>query len=62
MAKAIFTKEFNFDLRPEKGVCIKVAPSDEPQTFPEKLIAAAVDAGVATRFPKKRKSKEEVQD
>ena len=49
MAWAIFKKQFNFDHRPLKAVSQFIQPSDEPQEFPERVIAAAVEAGVAER-------------
>lgn len=61
MAKAIFTQEFNFDMRPERGVCISVSPSETPQDYPEKVISAAVKAGAATRYKAKSKSKDDAQ-
>ena len=49
MAWAIFKKQFNFDHRPLKAISQFVQPSDQPQQFPERVIAAAVEAGVADR-------------
>lgn len=49
MAWAIFKKQFNFDHRPLKAVSQFIQPSDEPQEFPERVIVAAVEAGVAER-------------
>jgi len=49
MAWAIFKKQFNFDHRPLKAVSQLIRPSDVPQQFPERVIAAAVAAGKAER-------------
>lgn len=49
MAWAIFRKQFNFDHRPLKAVSQFIQPSDAPQSFPERIIAAAVEAGAAER-------------
>lgn len=56
MAKAIFHKEFNYSSR-IRNVGWGVKASEEPQAFPEELIAAAVVAGVATRVSPQRAKK-----
>lgn len=53
MAKAIFHKLFNAtDAR--KGVSIRVHPKEEAQSFPEWVVALAVEAGAAERVKPKR--------
>lgn len=48
MAKAIFNRRFDAtDTR--RGISIRIHPKDAPQSFPEWVIALAVDAGAATR-------------
>jgi len=54
MPWAIFRREFNFDHRPLKAVSQFIRPSDVPQEFPERVIAAAVKAGAAERAPSPR--------
>lgn len=49
MAWAIFKKHFNFDHRPLKAISQFIQPSDIPQEFPERVIAAAVEVGKAER-------------
>lgn len=49
MPWAKFTRVFNYDFRPERAVCIKIEPLDDPQEFPGKVIDAAVKAGAAER-------------
>lgn len=49
MPWAIFTRQFNFDHRPQRAVCQTVRPKPEPQQFATPLIKAAVDAGAAHR-------------
>jgi hypothetical protein len=49
MPWAIFTRQFNFDHRPQRAVCQTVRPKAEPQQFPTPLIEAAVKAGAAKR-------------
>ena len=46
MAKAIFTKLFNFT-DSKKGTSWKIQPSEKPQSFPVRVIEAAVAAGAA---------------
>lgn len=46
MAKAIFSKVFNFN-DVKRGTSWRIKPSDEPQSFPERVIAAAVAKGAA---------------
>lgn len=46
MAKAIFTKLFNFT-DSKKGTSWKIRPSEKPQSFPQRVIEAAVAAGAA---------------
>ena len=46
MAKAIFRKRFNFS-DPKAGTSWRIDPSDEPQSFPQRIIDAAVKAGAA---------------
>lgn len=49
MPFAIFHREFNYDHRPRKAVCQHIKASQTPQSWPEKIIAAAVAAGCAER-------------
>lgn len=49
MPYAIFRKPFDYDHRPHKAVCQHIKASDIPQSWPEKIIAAAVEAGCAER-------------
>lgn len=46
MAKAIFTRLFNFT-DSKKGTSWKIQLSDKPQSFPQRVIDAAVEAGAA---------------
>lgn len=46
MAKAIFHRLFNFT-DSKKGTSWKIQPSDKPQSFPQRVIDAAVEAGAA---------------
>lgn len=48
MAKAIFHRLFDAT-DASKGVSVRVQPSDAPQSYPEWIIAAAEEAGAATR-------------
>ena len=48
MAKAVFHREFNVT-DSSKGVSVRVLPSDAVQSHPEWIIAAAEEAGAATR-------------
>lgn len=50
MPWAKFTRVFNYDFRPERAVCIRIEPLDDPQEFPGKVIDAAVKAGAAERI------------
>lgn len=54
MPWAKFTRVFNYDFRPERAVCIKIEPLDDPQEFPGKVIDAAVKAGAAERVESPR--------
>lgn len=56
MAKAVFSRRFDAT-DTKKGVSIRVEPSEEPQTFPEWVIAGAEKAGVATRVTAKQVAK-----
>lgn len=48
MAKAIFNRRFDAtDTR--RGVSIRIYPGEAPQSFPEWVVALAVEAGAATR-------------
>lgn len=49
MPWAIFHRAFNFDHRPLKAVSQFIRPSETPQEYPERVIAAAVKAGAAER-------------
>ncbi|NMG39885.1 hypothetical protein GRZ55_11585 [Chelativorans sp. ZYF759] len=49
MPWAIFHRQFNFDFRPARAVCITVKPKPVPQQFPGPIIDAAVKAGAAER-------------
>jgi hypothetical protein len=53
MAKAIFSKDFNFSSR-KTPVGWAVKAKKTPQSFPEELIAAACDRGAAERVAPKR--------
>lgn len=58
MAQATFHKDFNFsDMK--KGISWRVNASLETQSFPQRVIDAAIEAGAAT-IPetKKKKTKE----
>lgn len=46
MAKARFTKRFNFT-DPKIGTSWRIDPSDKPQSFPQRIIDAAIEAGAA---------------
>ena len=46
MAKARFTKRFNFT-DPKIGTSWRIDPSDKPQSFPQRIIDAAIAAGAA---------------
>jgi hypothetical protein len=48
MAKAIFNKRFNAT-DTKQGASVRIFPDPEPQTFPEWVIALAVEAGAAER-------------
>lgn len=56
MAKAIFTRRFDAT-DTTKGVSIRIEASDRPQTFPAWVIDRAVEAGAATRVPRKRSTR-----
>jgi hypothetical protein len=48
MAKALFSKCFNFtDTR--KGISWRVNPSPDPQEYPARVVNAAIKAGAAAR-------------
>lgn len=49
MPYAIFHKSFDYDHRPHKAVCQHIKASETPQSWPEKIIDAAVAAGCAER-------------
>lgn len=49
MAKAIFTRRFDAS-NTKKGVSIRIEPMDLPQSFPEWVVAKAVEAGAAERY------------
>jgi hypothetical protein len=49
MPWAVFHRPFEYDHRPRKAVCQSIRASDQPQPWPEKIIAAAVAAGCAKR-------------
>lgn len=49
MAWARFSKDFEFDFRPDKAVCQVIRASETPQEWPDRVIAAAVMAGAAER-------------
>ena len=46
MAKARFTKRFNFT-DPKIGTSWRIDPSDRLQSFPQRIIDAALEAGAA---------------
>ena len=46
MAKARFTKRFNFT-DPKIGTSWRIDPSDKPQSFAQRIIDAAIEAGAA---------------
>ena len=50
MAKAIFTKRFNFT-DPKIGTSWRIDPSETPQSFPQRIIDAAIAAGAAETLP-----------
>ncbi len=54
MATAIFQREFNYSSR-NQNAGWSVSASPNPQTFPEELVAAAVEAGAAERVKPARK-------
>lgn len=60
MAKAIFHKKFNYSRKSGPTVGWAVKPSNQPQEFPEDLVAAAVAAGCATRVPRRRAARSSV--
>lgn len=49
MAWARFIKDFEFDFRPQRAICQTVRASEKPQSWPERLITAAIEAGAAVR-------------
>ncbi|WP_313349789.1 hypothetical protein [Paracoccus sp. (in: a-proteobacteria)] len=51
MAKAVFHRRFDAT-DTTKGVSIRIEAMDEPQIFPEWVIAKAVKAGAATSVQK----------
>jgi len=53
MARAIFHKVFNFT-DTKNGIGWRVKPADEPQTYPKRVIDAAVKAGAAKPVTTKR--------
>lgn len=61
MPKAIFHREFNFDQRPKRSVCICVSPSEKPQDLSKDLVDAAIAAGAATLFKAKSSNDETEQ-
>ena len=46
MAKAIFSRRFNFT-DPKRGTSWRIDPSEKAQSFPQRVIDAAVEAGAA---------------
>lgn len=48
MAKAIFNRRFDAT-DTKRGISIRIDPRDAPQSYPEWVVALAVDAGAATR-------------
>lgn len=50
MAKAIFTRRFNFT-DPRIGTSWRIDPSDKPQVFQQRIIDAAIAAGAAETVP-----------
>lgn len=54
MAKAIFHRKFNYSRKVGPTLGWAVKPSEQPQEFPEDLVAAAVAAGCAKRVPRRR--------
>lgn len=58
MAKAIFDRRFDFR-RPGTRLAFTALPSEQPQSFPEDVISAAVKAGAAKRVPPKRAKRAE---
>ena len=58
MSKAIFHKSFNFAPKGE-GFSLNVKASTEPQTFPKRVIEAAIDAGAASAAPSKKPKNQE---
>ncbi len=54
MAKAIFTRAFNYSSR-TRNAGWSVKPGPKPQTYPQELIDAAVAAGAATHVKPARK-------
>lgn len=56
MAKAIFTKPFNYTSR-KRNAGWSIKPDAAPQTFPEEVITAAVAAGCAEIVAPKRSGK-----
>lgn len=53
MAKAIFHKEFNFTPKGE-GISWRVEPLKAAQSFPQRVIDAAVKEGAAKAAPPKK--------
>lgn len=49
MPWAIFRRSFDYEYRPIKPLCQHIKASDVPQSWPERIIAAAVEADCAER-------------
>jgi hypothetical protein len=59
MAKrAIFTRDFEYDHRPVRGVTQIIKAGPGPQIWPAEIIDAAIKAGAAVEYTK-RKLKEQ---
>lgn len=54
MAKAVFTRLFNAT-DTKKGVSFRILPSEKPQSFPQWVIARAIEARAATPYTKPRR-------
>jgi hypothetical protein len=58
MPKGIFNRDFNHDYRPKKAMSQMIYASEEPQEVKRELLDAAVVAGAAVEF-KRRKTDED---